>query len=154
MNKLTMRDANQIIQHTHDEQLNANRVVLVGNSIDVDSDKIANSVGNAISKLNFNYPQQTPIQIVEVPIIVKEQEIVYVDRVVVETKFIEIEKPIYLETQKIIEIEKQIVVKEQLIVKVPEFITKFEPIPLWMKVSFALFLGLSLIINLISVIKH
>lgn len=153
--KLTQRDTNQIIQHTHDEDLNANRVVLV-NELNIDSDKIANSIGNAIGKINFSAPQNNvSIKSIEVPVIVKEYETIYIDRPVIETKLIEIEKPIYLEVLKIIEIEKPIVVKEQLIVeiKVPEIIKQYESIPLWMKLSFGLLLGISLLMNILMLIK-
>lgn len=153
--KLTQRDTNQIIQHTHDEDHNANRVILV-NGLNIDSEQIANSIGNAIGKLNFNASQaDTTVKTIEVPVIVKEYETIYIDRPVIETKIIEVEKPIYVETLKIIEIEKPIVVKEQLIVeiKVPEIIKQYESIPLWIKLSFILLLGTSLLTNIIMLIK-
>ena len=157
---LTMRDPNQITQHTHDEEHNATRVILA-QGIQLDTSNIESALKEAFSNMKMpEYPSSSisavpSIQVVEVPVIVKEQEIVYVDRIVVETRVVEIEKPIYLETLKIVEIEKQIIVEKQLYVKVPEFITKYEPIPSWMKVSFALFLGLSLVINILSMLlKH
>jgi hypothetical protein len=155
--RLTQRDTDQIIKHTHDEQLNASRVVLV-NGIDVDSDKIANAMGDAIGKLNFNQPSTNvpSFHNIEVPVIVKEYQPIYIDRPVVEIKIVEIEKPVIVEKIQVVEIEKQLIVYKPEIVRVeiPVIITKYEPIPKWVKVSFIVFLGL-LIINMFStLLKH
>ena len=162
--KLTQRDANQIIQHSHDEEHNANRVMLV-NGLNIDakeiSSQIAMGLSDVIGKINFS---PTPfgssallpsIQTIEIPVIVKQYEMIEKPIYISEVKIIEIEKPIIVETIRYIEIEKQIVVKEQLIVeiKVPEIIQQYEKIPLWVKISLIAFLGISLLTNLMLLIR-
>lgn len=164
MNKITQLDSDQIVKYSFDEEHKANRVILV-NGLSIDSDKISNSIANSLNeslkKVNFNSNAKSnhPVEIktIEVPIIVKEYEVIQIEKpvVVFETKIVEIERPIIIEQPKIIEIEKQIVVKEQQIIeiKIPEIIRQYEPIPLWMKVSLVLFLGISILTNIILLIK-
>lgn len=161
---LTQRDANQIIQHTHDEEHNANRVFLV-NGLNLDTKEISSTLGktlqDVIGKINFNpqpigSPALAPsIQTIEVPVIVKQYEMIEKPVYIHETKIVEIEKPVIVEVVKYIEIEKQILVKEQLIVeiKVPEIIREYEKIPFLAKLAVFGFLGMSLLTNIILLIK-
>lgn len=116
--RLTGRDYNQIPQYEHDEDKNAKRVVVVGQEITIDSDKIANcierSVLEGLSGFKLDMPKAvsyTPIEIektvflpqieiktIEVPVIIKEIE------------YREIEKPIIV--QKIVTVERPVIIKE------------------------------------------
>lgn len=113
--KLTQLDTNQITQRKFDEENDAERVVVVGQNLSVDSDKIARAIKESLKEIKITTPDWPinnsfmPIEIekhtfipkietIEVPIILKEIE------------YREIEKPIYIE--KIVTVEKPIIIKE------------------------------------------
>lgn len=166
MNNLTQRDTDQIFKHSHDEKLNANRVTIV-DGIKIDTSNIEHAITSAFGNLkmleikapafpsDFYTQKSKDIQVIEVPVIVKEYETIEKPVYISEVRVIEVEKPIIIETVKYIEIEKQIVVKEQLIVeiKIPEIIRQYEKIPIWVKISLAAFLGTSLLTNIILLIR-
>lgn len=163
--KLTQLDHNQIVKQAYDEEANANRVYLV-NGLNLDTKAISDSLVNAIGNIEFAgrtnpntfVTNTTEYKTLEIPttVIVKEPQIIYVDRPVVETKFVEVEKPVMVETVKFIEIEKQIVVREQQIVeiKIPEIIKQYDNNESkFIKLAFVILMGISLLTNLFLIIK-
>lgn len=125
--KLSQLDTNQIIQRKFDEENDAERVVLVGENLTIDSDKIVNAIKEGIKDIRIqapeiNFPEQKnpeliekhifipKIEMVEVPVILKEIEYREIERPIYIEKIITIEKPIFITEIK--EIEKQIIVKE------------------------------------------
>lgn len=160
--KLTQLDSSQISRQVFDEESNANRVYLV-NGLNIDTKAISDSLVNAIGNIEFLgrtnpdtfVTNTTEYRTLEVPTIIKEPQIIYVDRPVIETKIVEVEKPIIIENVKIIEIEKQIIVTEQKIVevKIPEIIKQYTSEPLWVKLTFVVLMGISLLMNFILILK-
>ena len=116
MNK-SQRDPNQIMQYTHDEDQNAQRVTIVGGDFG-----IAQAVKDSLKDLKLELPKQPEFFPIEkevivkeyatltVPQIIKEPQIIEVPKIVYETKIIEIEKPIVTTEIKIV--ERQVIVKE------------------------------------------
>lgn len=155
--KLTQLDNNQILKHSFDEDKNALRMHLA-DGIQLDTSNIESAIKNAFSDIKLPQVPLTmspSIQKIEVPVIVKEYEIIEKPVIIQEVKVIEVEKPIIIEQLRIVEIEKQIVVIQQQIVevKVQEFIKQYEPIPSWIKYSVILFLAMSVLTNLIMLFK-
>jgi hypothetical protein len=113
----TQLDTDQINKRKFDELLDADRVIIVGQDLSIDSDKIANAVQEGLSNLTINtsnfvpntevqfqtieknvFIPQLEVKTIEVPVIIKE----------IEYKTIEI--PII--TEKIVTVEKPIIIKE------------------------------------------
>jgi hypothetical protein len=115
---LTNRDPHQITQFEHDDSSNAKRVVVVGQEINIDSSKIAESLDKALSniKLDLSRPSeaQKEIQIVEIEKQVFVPQIEYktieVPVFIKEVQIVEVEKPIYID--KIVRVEVPFIVKE------------------------------------------
>lgn len=124
---LTNRDPNQIHQFEHDDQSNAKRVVVVGQELNIDSSKIAESLGKAIEKLNFQMPiqpkadstertifiPQIEIKTVEIPVIVKEIEYREIQVPVIVEKIVTVEVPVIIKEIEYREIEKPIVIEKE-----------------------------------------
>lgn len=126
--KLTSRDPNQIHQFEHDDKNNAKRVYVVGQELNIDSSKVAESLEKAVlkglSNIKLTTPQSpsyTPREIektvfipqveyktVEIPVIVKEIEYREIERPIIIEKIVTIEKPVIIkETEiKYIEVER------------------------------------------------
>lgn len=162
MSNITQMDPSQITRKLYDEKRNSTAVHIV-DGLSINTESIEKAIKDAFKdvKIETQAPianmLPSPVQFKEIPVIIKETELQYIDRpiVVYETKIVEIEKPIIVTEIKVVEIEKQIVVKEQQIIeiKVPEIIKQYETIPLWFKVSFGLSFLLSLITNVLLIIK-
>lgn len=125
-NKLTTMDSNMIQRHQHDEDNQAQRVVLVGGDFGI-KEAVQESLKDL--KLDIKLPEQkTQVQqqpfIIEKEVIVKEYELLKVQEIVkeYEIKVIEIEKPIVVTETKLIEVpvihkeiqfvDKEVIVKE------------------------------------------
>lgn len=128
--KLSQLDVNQIKTRTFDEENDAERVVLIGQNLSLDTDKLVNAIKEGIQNIKIVTPIVTPeikqlepiekhifipqleIKTIEIPIIVKEIEYREIEKQVIipRIEYITIEKPVYIETIK--EIEKQVIVKE------------------------------------------
>jgi len=122
------RDPNQIHQYSHDEENNAQRVVLVGGDFGIanavkeslkDFKIELNSSSGNISKEPFIIEKEVIVKeysILQVPQIIREQEIKVIETeklvTVIEPKIIEIEKPVYIKETEIKVIEQQVIVKE------------------------------------------
>ncbi len=125
MNKPSSRDPNQIVQYSHDEEYNAQRVTIVGGDFGL-ADALKEGLKDLkieipTSKQTFEWPMTVEKEVLvkqyetlQIPQIIKEQEIkiVEVPKVIYETKFIEIEKPIIIKEVEIKVIEQQVIVKE------------------------------------------
>ncbi len=122
------RDPNQIVQYSHDEDQNAQRVVLVGGDFG-----IAEAVKESLKDFKIDLisqpsaPQFWPNEIekevivkeyvtLTVPQIIKEQEfkVIETERLVtiIEPRIIEIEKPILIKETEVKVIEQQVIIKE------------------------------------------
>lgn len=126
--KLTQLDNNQIHKMTFDEENDAQRVVLVAGTIpDIKVDVDPKAITDAIQKgLESFKPSSVPnqssgeLQLVEIPVIVKETVIerIEVPVIIKEIEYREIKVPI--EIIKMVEVEKPIFIKEQQIQVVRE----------------------------------
>jgi hypothetical protein len=116
---LTNRDPHQITQFEHDNENNAKRVVVVGQEINIDSAKIAESLEKALSNIKVDLSQgssnkEVQIQVVEIEKQVFVPQIQYekveVPVIVKETQIVEVEKIIYID--RMIRVEVPVIVKE------------------------------------------
>jgi len=114
---MTNRDPNQIAQFEHDGIANAKRVIVIGQDLSIDSDKIAKAVKEGLQGLsNTDFsksaaPSYTPIEVEKTVYIPQlEVKIVEVPVIVKEIEYREIEKPIIIE--KIVTVEVPVIVKE------------------------------------------
>lgn len=114
-------DVNQAWNRAFDEEDDSFRVKVTGQEISVDSSMIANAVKEGLSNIRIEQPQAaektTIIERIEVPVIVKEQEIVQVERQVIvkETEIQHIEVPVVSQTIQVVEVPmviKEIEVRE------------------------------------------
>lgn len=117
---LTSLDTDQIIKRKFDEQLDADRVVLVGQDFSIDSDKIAEAVREGLSKIEFKSVDKTqprvensaPIQTIKENVFIPQIQVVEIEKQVfipqIEYKTIEI--PVI--TEKVITVDRPIIIKE------------------------------------------
>lgn len=103
----------------YDEQLDANRVVLVGQELTVDSVKIAEALKEAVKSIQVNFPEGPKFMPQE--FVAPEVRIEYVDKPVIVEKIVyrEVEKPITV-IQKVVEVvqvEKPVIVERQVVVQ-------------------------------------
>lgn len=133
-NKRSHRDSIEITQHEHEEEFDAKRVYVVNGEqvkFDIDADKIAESLNEALKKVNFQMEKQEPsiISVPEIKIVEIEKQvfvpqietkIVEVPVITKEIQVITVEKPIITEVIKAIEIEKPLIIEKTL-----------EKIPAW-----------------------
>lgn len=152
---LTSLDTDQINKRKFDEELDADRVILVGQDLMIDSDKIAQAVKDGLSSIEFKSVQESqpnvvnsaPIQIIKENVFIPEVKIVEVPVIIKEIEYREIEKPIYIE--KVVTVEKPIVIKE---VEIRE-IEKERYYPFVMKASAAIQAVAVIILILINLLK-
>jgi len=111
---LTLKDSNQIIRDTHDENMNATRVLIVNGEMPVISSQIKTA------------PQEIKIEKIEVPVIVKEIQEIKIPEIVKEP--FEVEKTIVVKEVQIEKIEVPVIVKEVQIVEIPKYITEYQVI--------------------------
>lgn len=121
MRNPSSRDPNQIVQYSHDEKNNAQRVMVVGGDFG-----LADAIKEGLKDLKFQQPEFPKFfqdekevivkqyEVLEVPRIIKEQEIkiIEVPKVIFETKLIEIDKPFIVKETEVKVIEQQIIVRE------------------------------------------
>jgi hypothetical protein len=146
---MTNRDPNQVIQFEHDEKSNAKRVIVVGQALSIDSDKLAEAVKDGLSQIKLPEAQKnteektifvpiTEVKTIEVPVIIKEIE------------YREIEKPIITEVIKVIEVP--VIIKETQIQTVSASVEGTSKIKLAQVIRDLCILGL-MIYHLFSHIK-
>lgn len=117
---------------TFQEDMDAQRVFVVGQDIKIDSNKLAQAVKEGLSQLTLGQGQSTsyiPLEI-EKNVFIPQVEIKFVEvpTFIKEIEYREIEKPIYIE--KLVTVEKPVVIKEIEIKEI--YIEKF--VPRWQKV--------------------
>jgi hypothetical protein len=132
--EITNLDVNQITRYTFDEEHQATRVVITGAElgdiqVSMDTEKMETLLGDIKSGMEAdrNKPlattvpeTKTVIQTIEVPVILKETEIVKIEQQVIvkEIEYREIEKPIIVMQTEIIKIEVPVIQKEVQIVEI------------------------------------
>lgn len=126
--KLTALDPNQITQYSFDENLRANRVVIVG-----DAPVFEQSEFKVSDPIYIEKPivvTQIEYKEIQVPHVVKEIEYREVEKpyIIKEVEYKEIIKEVPVERVVYKEIEKPVIVKE----------TSFNDFPVWLKVCFAI----------------
>lgn len=131
--KRSTRDIHEIHQNEHDEASNARRVVIVGGgeiTLDVDTSSVSESISEALKGIKLDLPKmeqtKTEVQVVEIPIQTFVPQ--------VETKVIEVPKPIITTEYKVVEIEKPVVTEilKTIEIEKPIFIEKIkEKTPAW-----------------------
>lgn len=122
---LSSLDTDQIVKKVFQEDLDAQRVVLVGNEkmeLSVDSDKLSSAISNAIkdSLKDVKFEQTTVPQLISAPYIeekaepiiipIREIEKIEIPVIIKETEIRTIEVPVIIE--KIVTVEKPIIIKE------------------------------------------
>lgn len=143
MRKLSNLDPNQITTRMFDEESDAQRVVLVG---DTRIDDITGAVKEALSNLTVNMASTPAIsqapQIIYVPQIVKETEIVTVEKSIVtkEVEVVTIEKPIITTEIQVVTIEKPVIVTEIKIIEIEKqvIIKEMAAFPPYLKIAFVI----------------
>lgn len=126
--KLTALDPNQITQYSFDENLRANRVVIVGDA------PVFNTESHTLSDPIYIEKPVVVTQIeykeIQVPHVIKEIEYKEIEKpyIVKEIEYREIVKEVPVERVVYKEIEKPIIVKE----------TSFNDFPIWLKICFAI----------------
>lgn len=116
--RLTQLDTDQINKRKFDEELDADRVILVGQDLVIDSDKIAQAVREGLSSIEFksvqeSQPQvvnQAPIQTIKENVFIPQIQQIEVPVIIKEIEYREIEKPIYIE--KVVTVEKPVIIRE------------------------------------------
>jgi len=136
-NNLTQLDTDQIHKRKFDDNLDADRVVLVGGDnirITVDTDQITNSIKDGLKNIKIDQ-KESNIQIIEKNVFIPQIEIREIEKQVIvkEIEYRTIEVIKYIEVPKIIEYEKPIVVQEIKTIEVLKdrdypFILKFAAI--------------------------
>lgn len=121
--KLSLLDREQIAIRIFDEDVDAQRVIIVGG----DGNQIAASIKEGLKDLKFETPQTT-IQIIEIPKIITEYKEIEKLLPIVEYKIIE--KPIFIKEMQIVEIP--MVIKELQIIEVPIIVEKFPQALKWL----------------------
>jgi hypothetical protein len=117
---LSLLDNDQIIKREHDQASDAKRVVIVNSDY---SAQIAESIKESLKDIkidvtttNVAQPQQaqsSSVQIIEIPVIVKEIEIKEVEKIVVVENTKTVEIPVIVIQEKIVEIEKPIFIYKE-----------------------------------------
>jgi hypothetical protein len=113
---LSQLDTDQIVKRKFDEDHDADRVILVGQELSIDSNKIAQAIQEGMSKYQFTLEQtpimQQQIQTIKENVFIPQIEIREIEKQVfiplIEYRTIEV--PVV--TEKIITIEKPIIIKE------------------------------------------
>lgn len=138
--QLSSLDVNQIIKHQYEEDMNAQRVVIVGQDMSSLAESIKESVKEGLKNINFDlsFPKQEQPLVIETEVIVKEPQIIEVEKVITiyETKIVEIEKIVIVKEPQIVEIEKPMIIIEPKIIEIerPVFIDRIKvDIPGWFK---------------------
>jgi hypothetical protein len=119
----TQLDTDQINKRKFDESLDADRVIVIGQDLSIDSDKIAQAVKEGLVNLTIGTPTGTEIQFqtieknvfipqleiktIEVPVIIKEIEYKTIEVPVITEKIVTIEKPIVIKEIEIREVVKE-----------------------------------------------
>lgn len=151
---LTRRDYNQIPQYEHDELANAKRVVVVGQEINIDTSKVAESLEKAVLKGLSNFkldkaqaPSYTPIEV---------ERTVYIPQIEIKT----IEVPVIVKQIEYREIEKPIIVEKIVTVEKPVYITEFKEIikekdvPKWQRICITIQTAAVIGVLLMQIISH
>lgn len=140
LKQLSSLDVNQIIKHQYEEEMNAQRVVIVGQDMSSIADSMKEAVKEGLKNINFElaFPKQEQPLVIETEVIVKEPQIVEVEKIVTvyETKIVEIEKIVIVKEPQIVEIEKPMIIIEPRIIEIerPVFIDRIKvDIPGWFK---------------------
>lgn len=128
-NNLSSLDVSQMNQRMFDESNDAQRVIVVGQDINIDTDKITDAVKEGLKDIKINVEQnkdmvsapimETKIEKIEVPQIIKEIQIERIEVPIVTTRIERVEIPIIVPTIEII--EKPIIIKE---IEIREIATK------------------------------
>lgn len=133
---ITSLDTDQVWRRIYDEKTDSFRASLIGDgsvTINVDTDKLARDISQIVS-LNTQPKQEVSQSSPEIhiePIVIREpSEVIYVDKVVTDTKTViervevpvivkqieykEVELPVYIPQIKIVEIEKPVIANIEL----------------------------------------
>lgn len=128
MNKnqhISRLDLHQMQLNTLDESNDAQRVVIVGQELNIDASALKEAISEGLKDIKINVSsdvkaeeQQKSVEIVYVPTIVKEVVIerIEVPFLVYETKTVEI--PVVVPEIRIVEIEKPVIVTEVKLIEV------------------------------------
>jgi hypothetical protein len=125
----TQLDTDQINKRKFDESLDADRVILVGQDLSIDSNKIAEAVKEGLKSIEFNidpksqtnvvnsaqiqtikenvFIPQLEIKTIEVPVIIKEIEYKTIEVPVITEKIVTVENPTIIKEIEFKEIEKE-----------------------------------------------
>ena len=121
---MSLKDVNQLLRDSHEDDLNAQRVVIVGQKLDFNGIDIAKSLKDAVSEIKFPIPEQP--KAIETQTIVKEIEIREVPVIVKELEIKEIRIPEIVREHSFERVEIPVVIREIQIVEKPVVIEKIE----------------------------
>lgn len=128
-NKVSLLDRDQITSRLYDEENDAQRVILVGSDMSGLADTIKSSLEASLSNMKVDLatpaaPAQREIQIVEIPVVVKEIEIREIEKPIVVEKpqVITVERPVITTKTEIVQVEKPVVVTEHKIIELEKHI--------------------------------
>lgn len=115
-------DLHQMQLRTLDGEIDAQRVMVVGQEVNVDTNALTKAIEEGMKSIKIEIPSNTAevkekeIQVIEVPHIVREVEKIEVPLIITEIKTIEI--PVIVKEVQIVEVEKPIIVPEIRIVEI------------------------------------
>jgi hypothetical protein len=114
-NNLSSQDPAQIARYTYQENMDAQRVFLVGSDL---AESVKEAVKEGLKEIKFDFPKQEQPLVIETEVIVKEPMVVQVERLIEVPIIKEIEKQIIVKETQIIEIEKPMIIIEPRIVEI------------------------------------
>lgn len=157
MNKnlhITSLDLHQMQLRALDSDNDAQRVVVVGQELNIDSSMLKEAIAEGLKDIKVNVSSESSSQketlVIEVPTIIKETiiERIEIPQIVYETKIVEVEKPVIITEIKIVEIEKPIIVTEVKFIEITK--EKFDKSFLYLNVSLTI---LNILLILSKLIK-
>lgn len=154
MNNSNM-DVDQITKSTYEPEMNAQRVYLVNEYPEL---QMSSSFG--YKNNNESLASIATIQEIRIPEIIREKDIqvVYVDKVIIQEKLIEVEKQILIPEIRIVEIEKPVYIEKIKEIYIPQTgnmpLVENKEFPQWLKFCITA-QSIALVgILLINLLKH
>lgn len=162
---LTRRDHNQIPQYEHDETNNAKRVFVVGQEVNIDTSKLAESLSNAVKESLANFQVPVGVESIEGDCtnedhlnIIEIEKQVFIPQIEYKT----LEVPVIIKEIEYREIEKQVIVYKTEFKEVdrPVYITEFKEIikekdvPRWQRICITIQTVTVIGVLLMQILSH
>ena len=148
---LTQLDKDQILKRQYQEDMDAQRVMIVGGGdikINVDTSNIESALKNAVSNIELKMPEMKK-EVYEKNVFIPQIQII--EKPVIVTEYKTIEVPVVIKEVQVKEVEKTVIVTEYKTIEVPIFINRerstFDKVLLISQILLALGLVIKLILK-------